>query len=88
MYSQVYIVHDHKQLNVHIISRYMYWLKKNTHLFQVLYKNDWLDMELYHSQQQRKLIQNHIVLQQVLIHSPATKKKENKMINNKKFTSK
>lgn len=40
-------------------------------------------MELYHSQQQRKLIQNHTVLQQVLIHSPATKKKKqtNKMIN-------
>lgn len=39
-------------------------------------------MELYHSQQQRKLIQNHTVLQQVLIDSPATKKKQtNKMIN-------
>lgn len=30
-------------------------------------------MELYHSQQQRKLNQNHKVLQQVLIHSPAKK---------------
>ena len=77
--------HDHKQLSVHF---FFYLIKNTTYLFQVLYKNDWLDMELYHSQQQRKLIQNHIVLQQVLIHSPATKKKENKMINNKKFTSK
>jgi len=47
--------------------------KKPTYLFQVLYKNDWLDMELYRSQQQRKLNQNHKVLQQVLIHSPAKK---------------
>jgi len=30
-------------------------------------------MELYRSQQQRKLNQNHKVLQQVLIHSPAKK---------------
>ena len=60
--------------------------KTPTYLFQVLYKNDWLDKELYHSQQQRKLNQNHKVLQQVLIHSPATK--TDKMIYITKFTTK